>query len=485
MLYPGAGSLLSPHARANLSSMFPTAMSIVSPKIRYRRSLYAITCVFPPDAYSTTGISRARDQPAHLDVRHAVIHPHERFIEQQRQRPRARRRRRQRRPHPRPSREAHRVHVSHRRVRLLAAPARASSTTTSRWCRAVSRGRNPVPGGVTYVSRGFARIVAAPRVTTPTEILFALPSNPIATRDAPRIASRSVASSRRGVDSFVRSLDARALDDARRDRGRIATRDDARTSSRRRDRGRVARVRDGAIADAIEFSRWRRKVVRDDDARDDDASRRARDGRRRRVRWVGGRGGRGGGRDDDADDEDEDDDDDDETTRRARRAARALAAATAAGAGGARRASASTTTTRRRGDGERRATKLGDMATSALYGFAAFYGIKIALKRLFAPFALFWGTTTLLFRMRAVQISPAMLHERLIRPYLPIEYQKSLNDFGVAAMKTKVAKNAMRDGWWDKQERRFWTCAHRLLPACDSAMGERAFVFGVILAGLA
>ena len=199
----------------------------------------------------------------------------------------------------------------------------------------------------------------------------------------------------------------------------------------------------------------------------------------------GGRGGRGGGRDDDADDEDEDDDDDDETTRRARRAARALAAATAAGAGGARRASASTTTTRRRGDGERRATKLGDMATSALYGFAAFYGIKIALKRLFAPFALFWGTTQLLFRMHAVKISPAMLHERLIRPYLPIEYQKSLNDFGVAAMKTKAAKNAMRDGWWDKQERRFWTCAHRLLPACDSAMGERAFVFGVILAGLA
>ena len=163
----------------------------------------------------------------------------------------------------------------------------------------------------------------------------------------------------------------------------------------------------------------------------------------------------------------------------------ALAAATATGAGGAREANATTTTTRRRGDGGRRATKLGDMATSALYGFAAFYGIKIALKRLFAPFALFWGTTQLLFRMHAVKISPAMLHERLIRPYLPIEYQKSLNDFGVAAMKTKAAKNAMRDGWWDKQERRFWTCAHRLLPACDSAMGERAFVFGVILAGLA
>ena len=189
--------------------------------------------------------------------------------------------------------------------------------------------------------------------------------------------------------------------------------------------------------------------------------------------WLGGGGGGGFGGDDD------------DATRGARRAAFALAAATATGAGGAREANATTTTTRRRGDGGRRATKLGDMATSALYGFAAFYGIKIALKRLFAPFALFWGTTQLLFRMHAVKISPAMLHERLIRPYLPIEYQKSLNDFGVAAMKTKAAKNAMRDGWWDKQERRFWTCAHRLLPACDSAMGERAFVFGVILAGLA
>lgn len=189
--------------------------------------------------------------------------------------------------------------------------------------------------------------------------------------------------------------------------------------------------------------------------------------------WLGGGGGGGFGGDDD------------DATRGARRAAFALAAATATGAGGAREANATTTTTRRRGDGGRRATKLGDMATSALYGFAAFYGIKIALKRLFAPFALFWGTTQLLFRMHAVKISPAMLHERLIRPYLPIEYQKSLNDFAVAAMKTKAAKNAMRDGWWDKQERRFWTCAHRLLPACDSAMGERAFVFGVILAGLA
>ena len=316
-----------------------------------------------------------------------------------------------------------------------------------------------MPGGVTYVSRGFARIVPSARAT-PTEILFALPSNPIASVvddavgavGAARVdAASGIATTRGGVrrasiHSRIHSrarFDAPSRDAARRRRGRRPARGRARESSRRRARAAIGDGVDDAIGDANDDARWDRKVV-GDDARDDD-----------------------------------------DATRGARRAAFALAAATATGAGGAREANATTTTTRRRGDGGRRATKLGDMATSALYGFAAFYGIKIALKRLFAPFALFWGTTQLLFRMHAVKISPAMLHERLIRPYLPIEYQKSLNDFGVAAMKTKAAKNAMRDGWWDKQERRFWTCAHRLLPACDSAMGERAFVFGVILAGLA
>ena len=362
-----------------------------------------------------------------------------------------------------------------------------------------------MPGGVTYVSRGFARIVPSAR-TTPTEILFALPSNPIASVvddvvgavGAARVdAASGIATTRGRVRrASIHSCIRRSLDALRRLARRASPiaaesrrRDDARTgivaTARSRDGDRATAV-DGAIARRDRRSRdGDRKVVRDDDARDDDDVDDARatddDGG---FGGRGGRGGRGGGRDDDAVDEVEDGDDDD-ATRGARRAAFALAAATATGAGGAREANATTTTTRRRGDGGRRATKLGDMATSALYGFAAFYGIKIALKRLFAPFALFWGTTQLLFRMHAVKISPAMLHERLIRPYLPIEYQKSLNDFGVAAMKTKAAKNAMRDGWWDKQERRFWTCAHRLLPACDSAMGERAFVFGVILAGLA
>ena len=36
MLYPGLGSLLKLITRANLSKQFPTAMSRVSPKMRYR-----------------------------------------------------------------------------------------------------------------------------------------------------------------------------------------------------------------------------------------------------------------------------------------------------------------------------------------------------------------------------------------------------------------------------------------------------------------
>lgn len=57
MLYPGLGSLDKVRTLANRSKQFPTAISIVSPKIRYRPSLYAITCVFPPLTYRTTGSS--------------------------------------------------------------------------------------------------------------------------------------------------------------------------------------------------------------------------------------------------------------------------------------------------------------------------------------------------------------------------------------------------------------------------------------------
>lgn len=44
-------------ALANRSRQFPTAMSSVSPNILYRRALYAMTWVFPPETYNTTGFS--------------------------------------------------------------------------------------------------------------------------------------------------------------------------------------------------------------------------------------------------------------------------------------------------------------------------------------------------------------------------------------------------------------------------------------------
>ena len=103
----------------------------------------------------------------------------------------------------------------------------------------------------------------------------------------------------------------------------------------------------------------------------------------------------------------------------------------------------------------RRSRKLADMSTSALYGFVIFYGIKIALKRLFAPVLLFTGTTQLLFRMRALRVSPGMMYDSFVKPYLPVEYRRNLEEFSVGALKSKAARNAMRDGWWDKQERRF------------------------------
>jgi len=201
----------------------------------------------------------------------------------------------------------------------------------------------------------------------------------------------------------------------------------------------------------------------------------------------GGFGGGGSGNDDDArgfgGDDDEDGDDSEGGRGRGGVVAMALVTvvATMTTASSARAVSATASS---RGH-ERRSRKLADMSTSAMYGFVAFYGIKIALKRLFAPVLLFVGTTQLLFRMRALKISPGMMYESFVKPYLPVEYQKNLQEFSAGALKSKAARNAMHDGWWDKQERRFWTCAHRLLPACDSPMGERAFVFGVILAGLA
>lgn len=198
---------------------------------------------------------------------------------------------------------------------------------------------------------------------------------------------------------------------------------------------------------------------------------------------TGGRrgGGRGGG---DDGGRGEGDDQDDANANRGRMFAFGVGAsvlATTLASAPEANAGALNATTRRRSS-----SKLTDAATSLLYGFVIFYGVKLALKRLFAPVLLFVSTTHLLYKMRTLRVSPFMLYEDLIKPYMPLEYQKNLEDFSAKAMKSKVVdKKLLHDGWWDRQERRFWACAHRLLPACDSPIGERAFVIGILLAGLA
>ena len=57
ILYPGLGSFDNFRARANRSKQFPTAISIVSPNIRYLFSEYAMICVLPPLTYNTVGLS--------------------------------------------------------------------------------------------------------------------------------------------------------------------------------------------------------------------------------------------------------------------------------------------------------------------------------------------------------------------------------------------------------------------------------------------
>jgi hypothetical protein len=196
----------------------------------------------------------------------------------------------------------------------------------------------------------------------------------------------------------------------------------------------------------------------------------------------GGRGGGRGGGDDGG--RGEGDDEDDTNANRGWMFAFGVGAsvlATTLASAPEAKAGALNATTRRRSS-----SKLTDAATSLLYGFVIFYGVKLALKRLFAPVLLFVSTTHLLYKMRTLRVSPFMLYEDLIKPYMPLEYQKNLEDFSAKAMKSKVVdKKLLHDGWWDRQERRFWACAHRLLPACDSPIGERAFVIGILLAGLA
>ena len=51
---PGLGSLDRCNIRAKRSRQLPTAMSMVSPKILYRRSAYAITYIFTVPSHRNT-----------------------------------------------------------------------------------------------------------------------------------------------------------------------------------------------------------------------------------------------------------------------------------------------------------------------------------------------------------------------------------------------------------------------------------------------
>jgi hypothetical protein len=97
MLYPGAGSLGILIALANRSKQFPIAISKVSPKIRYRLALYAMTWVFPPLTYNTTGFSApvislpisisTLANPSRRHTSNTVIHSNEGFLPHHRHRP--------------------------------------------------------------------------------------------------------------------------------------------------------------------------------------------------------------------------------------------------------------------------------------------------------------------------------------------------------------------------------------------------------------
>ena len=189
ILYPGAGSFESSKHLANLSNAFPTAISIVSPKILYLLSLYAMTCVFPPLAYNTTGfLALVTNLPISMcamqwftvwiglfqiwpsvrttnatTIKHAPIPgPLVKQITSI--------------SSPKSFKE------NEPEVVVLNASRKASSVkskSTFLWWLAVSRGRKPLPVGAQYVRRLLLKIVPS-LVTIPTPILFADPSKPMA-----------------------------------------------------------------------------------------------------------------------------------------------------------------------------------------------------------------------------------------------------------------------------------------------------------------
>lgn len=112
-----------------------------------------------------------------------------------------------------------------------------------------------------------------------------------------------------------------------------------------------------------------------------------------------------------------------------------------------------------------------DMMTCFLYGFSWFYGVKLFLKHLFSPCALFLGSMWLLTRMGVLpeRLGPEA-YEAYVKPWIPKEWTDAKLEVSGDAVKTC--------------ERKFWASVHRALPATAHPTCEKVFFAGILLAGL-
>ena len=113
----------------------------------------------------------------------------------------------------------------------------------------------------------------------------------------------------------------------------------------------------------------------------------------------------------------------------------------------------------------------GDMLTCFLYGFAWFYGLKLFLKHLFSPCALFLGSMWLLTKMKVLpeRLGPEA-YEAYVAPWIPKEWTDARLTITGDKVKT--------------YERKFWASVHRILPASQNPTCEKVFFAGILLAGL-
>ena len=108
------------------------------------------------------------------------------------------------------------------------------------------------------------------------------------------------------------------------------------------------------------------------------------------------------------------------------------------------------------------------MMTCFLYGFSWFYGVKLFLKHLFSPCALFLGTMWLLTRMGALpeRLGPEA-YEAYVKPWIPREWTDAKLEVSGDKVKT--------------YERKFWASVHRILPATLHPTCEKVFFAGILL----